>query len=104
MEKVCKKCGTKLSDFYKTSMLGCENCYRTFFDELQPVLTKLHGKTEHIGKVPKISAVEKEMLYEYKRLLKNKEVAVLEGRFQDASELDEDISALAEELAERGLK
>lgn len=104
MEKICKKCGKKLSDFYKTSMLGCEECYHTFSIELQPVLKKLHGKTEHIGKVPNVSTVEKEMLFEYKRLLKSKEIAVLEGRFQTASELDEDISALAEELAKRGLK
>lgn len=104
MEKVCKVCGTKLSEFYKTSMLGCENCYRTFSVELNPVLKKLHGKTTHVGKTPKISAIEKEMLFEYKRLLKSKETALIEGRFQDASDLDEDISLLYRELSKRGLK
>lgn len=104
MEKVCPKCGTKLSQFYKTSMLGCENCYKIFAAELAPVLKNMQGKTVHKGKTPKISGVERELMFEYRRLLKTKEEALLDGRFDDATALDKEISLLFRELSERGLK
>ena len=102
--KVCPKCGLTLEQFYKTSMLGCENCYRAFAAELLPVLKKMHGKTEHCGKRPKVSGVERELIYEYKRLLKDTEEAVLSGDFDAANDMDEDIRQLSYELARRGLK
>ena len=102
--KVCPKCGLTLEQFYKTSMLGCENCYRAIAAELLPVLKKMHGKTEHCGKRPKVSGVERELIYEYKRLLKDKEEAVLSGDFDAANDMDEDIRQLSYELARRGLK
>ena len=73
MAKVCPKCGRTLEQFYKTSMLGCENCYKAFSAELLPVLKKMHGKTEHLGKRPRVSGVERELIYEYKRLLAENE-------------------------------
>ena len=86
--KVCPKCGLTLEQFYKTSMLGCENCYRAFAAELLPALQKMHGKTEHCGKRPKVSGVERELICEYKRLLKDKEEAVLSGDFDAANDMD----------------
>ncbi len=102
--KVCPKCGLKLEQFYKTSMLGCENCYKAFAAELLPVLKKMHGKTVHCGKRPKVSGVERELIYEYKRLLKDKEEAMLAGDFDAANDMDEDIRQLSYELSRRGLK
>lgn len=37
------------------------------------MLKKMHGKTEHLGKRPRVSGVERELIYEYKRLLAEKE-------------------------------
>mgnify|MGYP000011993849 FL=1 len=104
MAKVCPKCGRTLEQFYKTSMLGCENCYKAFSAELLPVLKKMHGKTEHLGKRPRVSGVERELIYEYKRLLAEKEEAMLAGDFDAAGDMDEDIRQLSYELARRGLK
>ena len=104
MEKTCKFCGTKLSDFYETSMLGCEHCYEVFSAEITAALKKMQGKTAHVGKAPKLNVLDREMLFEYKSLLKEKEKAVLEGRFEEAAALDKDISALYIELSEKGLK
>lgn len=48
----CEICGMSFDDFRKTGKLGCANCYRTFRDNLSPILRRLHGNTEHTGKVP----------------------------------------------------
>jgi protein arginine kinase activator len=47
----CPYCGLKLDDFKKTGRLGCSHCYVTFEPHLRPLLRRLHGGTQHIGKV-----------------------------------------------------
>lgn len=104
MEKTCKTCGKTLSDFYKTGLLGCPDCYVVFFNELKPVLKKLHGVTVHKGKRPLGTGLDHELLAEYRRLIEEKEKAMIEARFADAVEIGNDLNSLAEELNKRGLK
>ena len=102
-DKICPVCGTRLSSFYNTGMLGCENCYTEFAVELQPTLKKIQGRNFHAGKKPKLSKLEHELLAEYTRLIAEKEQATIEGRFSDVKEMNEIIVSLAKELQERGL-
>lgn len=48
----CDFCGMSFDDFRKTGKVGCANCYRTFRENLNPILRRLHGNTEHKGKIP----------------------------------------------------
>src|SRR5690606_14596230 len=47
----CPFCGLKLDDFKKTGRLGCPQCYVTFEPHLSGLLRRLHGSTQHVGKV-----------------------------------------------------
>lgn len=47
----CPSCGLTLADFKKTGRLGCARCYSTFDTSLRGLLRKLHGGTQHSGKV-----------------------------------------------------
>ena len=49
---VCDICGMSFSDFQNTGKIGCSNCYEIFKDRLKPIIKRLQGNTEHIGKVP----------------------------------------------------
>ena len=102
-DKVCPVCGTRLSDFYNTYMLGCPECYRAFSDEIEASLKKVHGCAVHAGKTPKTIGVDRELLLEYDRLVKEREDAILQGRFAEIRELTESIMQLTEELKRRGL-
>lgn len=102
-EKICPVCGTKLSQFYRTYMLGCPNCYKAFGGEIIPVLKELHGASFHAGKVPKVVGVDKELLVEYDRLLKLREQVILDGDFSNINEITAEIVSLAEALKKRGL-
>ncbi len=102
-DKACKSCKTRLSEFYRTGMLGCPDCYAAFEPEIAAALKKIQGGSVHVGKVPKFGGVDKELLNEYRRLLEEKERAGLEKRFSDMAELSEEIAELAEELKRRGL-
>jgi protein arginine kinase activator len=47
----CPSCGLSLADFKRTGRLGCARCYSTFDVSLRGLLRKLHGGTQHSGKV-----------------------------------------------------
>lgn len=102
-DKVCPVCGRRLSEFYNTSMLGCPKCYEAFRGEILIALKKIQGKDFHVGKSPAVNSIDKELLNEYQMLLKEKEEAALERRFQDMCRISEDILNLKAELKRRGL-
>ena len=47
----CAYCGLRLEDFKKTGRLGCSHCYVSFEPNLKGLLRRLHGNTQHVGKV-----------------------------------------------------
>lgn len=103
-EKVCPVCGTKLSAFLETSMLGCPKCYVAFEGELKQILREMQGKTVHIGKNPGISSVDYELIYAYDAFLREKEKAILDGNTRKAAEISEELKELSRELEIRGLR
>ena len=48
----CPYCGISYQEFAQTGKLGCDYCYEYFRKQLNPILCRLHGKVEHIGKAP----------------------------------------------------
>ena len=102
-DKVCRTCGTKLSSFYKSSMLGCPNCYKAFGQEIIGALNSIQGGTFHVGKTPKLSSIDRELLNEYHNLIKERERASIEKRFDVVNQLNIEIHDLAIELEKRGL-
>lgn len=102
-DKICKNCGTSLSEFYRTYMLGCPECYKNFHEEIISTLKKIQGKTYHVGKKPKISSVDRELFSEYERLIMEKEQATLDGKFARIKDITSEINELAEELRRRGI-
>jgi protein arginine kinase activator len=102
-EKLCKTCGRSLSEFYNSGMLGCPDCYKWLGQEINDALKKIQGANFHTGKRPKINGVDKELLQELERLLREKEQAGLRGNFQLVASLSNDINDLKIELERRGL-
>jgi protein arginine kinase activator len=45
----CLHCGLKFSQYKKTLMLGCQYCYESFQNELEPRLKKYHRVSSHTG-------------------------------------------------------
>jgi len=103
IDKICKTCFYRLSDFKRTGYLGCPDCYKYFEEEINRTLPNIQSGYFHNGKIPKISGVDKELLSEYKRLLVNKETAGIEGRFEDMAIYNKQILELTTELKRRGL-
>ena len=102
-DKACKKCGHRLSEFYRTFMLGCPDCYKAFEPEINESLKKVQAQSFHTGKTPRINGLDKELLDEYQRLLEEKEKAGIVSDFQKMVELNSEILELKTELEKRGV-
>ena len=49
---LCPACGYSWDDFKRTGLLGCDQCYITFNQQIKGVLKRIHGSTKHVGKRP----------------------------------------------------
>lgn len=50
-KEACSFCGLTFDDFKGTGRLGCPHCYSTFEVQLRGLLRRIHGGTQHVGKV-----------------------------------------------------
>jgi len=48
----CSRCGLSYEDFRKIGRLGCSECYTSFAKYLGPLLKRIHGAGQHVGKMP----------------------------------------------------
>lgn len=76
----CPLCAMSFSDFREKGRLGCSTCYETFKDQLMPLFRKIHGSTQHTGKIP--SSVGD-------TLMKQRQKEELENRLARAVKLEE---------------
>ncbi len=51
-DKTCPVCQMHLSDFRKTSRLGCQHCYVAFESELASLIAGVQKGNAHVGKAP----------------------------------------------------
>lgn len=84
---VCPQCGMSYAEFRRTGRVGCGVCYRSFVDELKPLLRRVHGSTEHVGKFPPGLSDELVSRHEIRRLRSELDRAVRHEEYERAAEL-----------------
>lgn len=91
----CPYCGTSASDFRRTGRLGCAQCWVHFEEQLEALVRRIHGSTEHVGKLYLADAAEEEdrqtRLTQLRRRLKR---AVETEDFEAAADLRDQIDEL----------
>nr|ADI22261.1 uncharacterized protein with conserved CXXC pairs [uncultured Gemmatimonadales bacterium HF0200_36I24]ADI22366.1 uncharacterized protein with conserved CXXC pairs [uncultured nuHF2 cluster bacterium HF0500_02A10] len=89
---VCFFCGLAFNDFREAGQLGCPHCYTTFEVHIRGLLRRIHGSTQHVGKVylspdPNISEMEEQL-----EILRHKlQRAVDSENFERAAEIRDKI-------------
>jgi len=91
----CPFCGLSTSDFKEVGRLGCPQCYPTFEGYLRGLLRRIHGGTQHVGKVylppdPSVSERQKRL----EGLRRKLERAIDTEDFERAAELRDQIRIL----------
>ena len=79
---------------------GCPTCYHTFYNRLLPSIRRIHGKTQHTGKVAQKAndGVKKER--ELQRLREQLEQCVAAQEYEKCAELRDKIQQLEQKGGE----
>lgn len=94
-ETACSVCGMSFSDFTRVGRLGCGNCYVTFRRQLDDLLRKVHGTTQHRGKFPHSRKDVMKPLWEESKLQEELKRAIKDEDFERAAQLRDQIKSLA---------
>ncbi|MGH7198236.1 MAG: UvrB/UvrC motif-containing protein [Candidatus Omnitrophota bacterium] len=101
----CSHCGLTYEDFKKVGRLGCSECYAVFKPSLAPLLKRIHGSQQHLGKTPDpgllkeqkvASSLQTDLETAKQDLLK----AVKKEEFEEAAALRDKIKFLEKKMKE----
>ncbi|MDA8346630.1 MAG: UvrB/UvrC motif-containing protein [Thermaerobacter sp.] len=89
----CSSCGFRFSEFRETGRLGCPACYTQFRSELEPMLRRLHGTTDHRGKLPTRRGQAFERTRRIQALRDRLQQAVQREEYETAAKLRDELKA-----------
>ena len=91
---VCEQCGMTYAEFQKCGMLGCASCYQAFKTPLTALLQRVHGNTQHAGRVPGGAHNGTSIRMNIDRLKQKLQKAVADEEYEQAARLRDAIRAL----------
>ncbi|MCU0726323.1 MAG: UvrB/UvrC motif-containing protein [Planctomycetes bacterium] len=98
---VCPRCSLRYSEFRRRGRLGCGDCYQTFREGLVPLLERIHGNVQHLGRIPARAGARVESQRELTELKRELTRAVQREEYERAAEIRDRIRK-AEERSGRG--
>lgn len=94
----CPKCNSTYKNFRDTGRLGCDQCYLTFKEQVVPIIQKIHGYTDHIGKVPKKSGAKLRMKNKIRGLRIELNKCIQTEEFEKAAQIRDEIKSLERDI------
>lgn len=95
---VCEQCGMTYGEFRKCGMLGCAACYQAFKTPMTALLQRVHGNTQHAGRVPGGAHSGTSIRMNIDRLRQKLQKAVEDEEYEQAAKLRDTIRALTIQL------
>lgn len=101
----CNNCGFTFDDIVNTGKLGCGNCYNTFEERLNPIIRKIQGANQHVGRIGKVidNKIEQKLDNKLEQKNQNNQLeklneelkqAIKEERYEDAAKIRDEIKKL----------
>jgi protein arginine kinase activator len=87
----CPNCGLTYSEFVKDGKLGCSQCYEIFKKQIKPLLERLHGYSEHSGKIPYAIRLRNNRIQQIKKIKDELKEAVSKEEYEKAAQLRDQI-------------
>jgi protein arginine kinase activator len=76
----CPNCGMSFMDIKQVGKLGCSECFKVYEKELEASLRRIHGNSQHIGKIPARGG---------QKVLIKKQIEELKNRLQETVRQEE---------------
>ena len=90
----CTNCNLTYEEFKRTGKLGCSVCYHDFREQLIPLLRRLHGNSEHVGKIPHQAEGKLSKIKRVKQLKNELQEVVLREEYEKAAKIRDEILKL----------
>jgi protein arginine kinase activator len=90
----CPDCGRSFRGIAELGKPGCPTCYLTFYDRLLPSIQRIHGKTQHTGKVAERADEQVKTEFELKSLREQLEKCLAEQDYETCAQLRDRIREL----------
>jgi len=100
----CNNCNLTYKEFKQSGKLGCSACYHDFREQLTPLLRRLHGNSEHVGKIPRQSKGKLNKIRKFKQLKKELQELVLKEEYEKAAKTRDEILKLEGALKKKNAK
>lgn len=94
----CPQCGMRDIQLAKGGLVGCAHCYDTFKNQVLPLIKRIHGTMQHVGKVPERSGGKAKINKKIRDLQTKMRSAIENEEFEEAATLRDEIRALEEQL------
>ena len=94
----CPNCNLTYADFKKIGRLGCGECYSAFRKYLAPLLKRIHGSNQHVGKAPlkdKIITKSGKKKTDLEGLKSQLQKAIQKEDFEEAARLRDQIKKIS---------
>jgi protein arginine kinase activator len=96
----CPACGLTFPEFKASGRLGCHADYEHFKKELLPLLEKIHGATQHTGRVPSRVGERLETQKVLTALRKDLNLAIQREEYERAATLRDKIKTIETEAGQ----
>jgi protein arginine kinase activator len=94
---VCTRCGLNYRDFKESGKLGCAQCYNDFSELLKPIILRIHGRSQHSGRIPSTAQQDRKRADAMTQLRARLEQAIVEENFEEAAEVRDRLKEMAKE-------
>lgn len=98
IDAVCEHCGLPFEAYRKSLFLGCGACYESFEKYLVSDLRRLHGNTQHVGKIPLRFREKLQHLRRINQLQEELGKAIEEEDFEKAAALRDQLRTIKGEI------
>ena len=93
--KACASCGTTMSQVRETGLVGCPLCYRSFEQELSPIIERAQaGSCAHVGRHPAQAAELVDRAALRNRIARELREAVAQEQYERAARLRDRLGEL----------
>lgn len=93
----CKDCGHSFKEIAERGRPGCPTCYLTFYDRLLPSIQRIHGKTQHTGKIADKAEESVKKEHELKTLREQLATHIANQEYEKCAALRDRIRELEED-------
>ncbi len=94
----CSRCGTTFEKYRKSGLVGCAQCYSDFREPLQAMMSRVHGHTQHVGRVPGGVDHKLSMKLKLDKLRQELTQAISQEEYETAAGLRDQIRALSAQI------